>query len=61
MILTLTLHLHLAPTPTLTLPLPLTPNQAIQRGKKARKDLEEMRATGKALEVKELEIKDAER
>ena len=35
--------------------------QAIQRGKKARKDLAEMRATGKALEVKELEIKDAER
>ena len=35
--------------------------QAIQRGNKARRELEEMKATGKALEIKELEIKDAER
>ena len=28
--------------------------QAIQRGNKARRELEEMKATGKALEIKEL-------
>ena len=35
--------------------------QAIQRGKKARRELEEMKATGKALEIKQLELKEAER